>query len=109
MTVNLPHRPSAKLRRLIAIKDLDGKVIPIKDIREGAPSIETKNVCNGCKNSLTVMGDKTKMTHDHDTYRAPAHCCSCGVHVGTITVKVSTIFGIEEDDRVLNHGRCRVY
>lgn len=45
---------------------------------------------------------------DHDTFSANAVALCCGAWVGTIRVKVDTIFGIEEDRRVLN-GRCRVY
>ena len=48
------------------------------------------------------------MHHDHDTYRAVGHCSDCGVEVGTIAAKVSTIWGIDEDNVVL-HGRARVY
>lgn len=48
------------------------------------------------------------MHHDHDTYRSTGHCTDCGVELGPIVAKVSTIFGIEEDERVL-HGRARVY
>lgn len=45
--------------------------------------------------------------HDHDTYyaRAVARCCGS---VFSIETKVDTVFGIEEDERVLN-GRPRVY
>ncbi len=62
--------------------------------------------CRDADRIIMVSGGDT--THDHDTYTAPAWCRTCDEHVGTIRVKVSTIFGIEEDARVLN-GRCRVY
>ena len=44
----------------------------------------------------------------HDEYTASCFCATCGTNLGTMVVKVSTIFGIEEDNRVLN-GRWRVY
>ena len=44
---------------------------------------------------------------DHDTYEADARCV-CGKQVGILRVKLSTIFGLEEDERVLR-GRVRVY
>ena len=44
----------------------------------------------------------------HDEYVGAARCVDCKAPAGTLRVKVSTIFGIEEDERVLN-GRCRVY
>lgn len=44
-----------------------------------------------------------------DTYRADAKCDQCGAPAGVMRTKVDTLFGIEEDERVLLHGRCRVY
>ena len=41
-------------------------------------------------------------------YVADADCVVCSKPVGVLRVEVSTIFGIDEDERVLN-GRCRVY
>ncbi|TMQ09574.1 MAG: hypothetical protein E6J90_14075 [Deltaproteobacteria bacterium] len=45
--------------------------------------------------------------HDHNTYyaRAVAQCCGAALRMET---RVDTIFGIEEDERVLR-GRARVY
>ena len=45
---------------------------------------------------------------DHDTYAACGHCAVCTERVGVIRARVSTIFGLAEDERVLN-GRPRVY
>jgi len=47
-------------------------------------------------------------TIGHDIYTSKAFCAVCLEHLGSLVVVVSTIFGIEEDNRVLN-GRCRVY
>ena len=44
----------------------------------------------------------------HDTYTADAQTICCGKPIGKLVVTVDTLFGIEEDERVL-HGRCRVY
>ena len=49
-----------------------------------------------------------KSIESRDTWRADAQCVSCGVHVGVLRVKMDTIFGIEEDERVM-HGPWRVY
>jgi hypothetical protein len=46
--------------------------------------------------------------HDHDTYFSRAICLACEADIGEIRTKVETMFGIEEDNAVLN-GRCRVY
>ena len=41
-------------------------------------------------------------------YRSNAVCIFCGKEAGTLHVQVSTLFGLDEDERVLE-GRCRVY
>lgn len=64
-------------------------------------------VCPHCKESLKAKGNGD-VTHDFDTYYALAYCVSCGGAVGQIQTKVNTIFGIDEDNAVLN-GRARVY
>jgi hypothetical protein len=56
---------------------------------------------------LAVAGTGT-YREGHDTYAARGITLCCGEPCGTIRAQVDTIFGIEEDDRVL-HGRCRVY
>lgn len=53
-------------------------------------------------------GLKGSMVRGHDTYTSLAGCTACGKLAGKLVVTVSTIFGIEEDERVLN-GRARVY
>jgi hypothetical protein len=66
-----------------------------------------------------VRGDGN-VDHDHgygahyDTYRvrAIAQCCTDEtriVDLGEMHVKVDTMFGIDEDEAVLVHGRARVY
>jgi hypothetical protein len=65
--------------------------------------------CPLCDNAtLPVIGDKRRQTVGHDTVTAPALSMCCGQEVGTVLVELSTIFGLEEDERVL-HGRPRVY
>ncbi len=61
----------------------------------------------GCAPPLKVGGSGRRI-ESHDTYAADAFCMCCGARVGTLRVVCSTIFGVEEDERVLN-GRCRVY
>lgn len=55
-----------------------------------------------------VAGIRGTQSHDHDTYRAEAATICCDTRIGTIEVRVSTVFGIHEDEAVLN-GRPRVY
>jgi len=45
---------------------------------------------------------------DHDVYEADGYAYCCGAALGLIRARVSTIFGLEEDERVL-YGRARVY
>ncbi len=47
-------------------------------------------------------------TEEHDRYTGTAECVRCRTAVGPMEVVVSTLFGLEEDRRVLQ-GRCRVY
>lgn len=60
----------------------------------------------GCE--TRKIGGRGMTLESRDTYRAKAGCMVCGADVGTLRVEVSTVFGIEEDERVLN-GRCRVH
>lgn len=69
--------------------------------------------CPHCKptdrnDGFKVAGIKGTMAHDYDTYRARGGCLVCGAYVGELRMKVDTIFGIEEDERVFNMG-IRVY
>ena len=83
-----------------------GRAIEAKRPPESSKVVETDETCPECKEPLRVYGGDT--TQDHDTYSAPAYCWACRSEIGTIKVRVQTIFGIEEDNAVLN-GRCRVY
>tara|TARA_R110002126_G_scaffold81426_1_gene200670 strand:- start:6552 stop:6833 length:282 start_codon:yes stop_codon:yes gene_type:complete len=60
----------------------------------------------GEEEELRVRGGD--YTQHYDMYTCKANCAQCGEHLGEMTVTVSTIFGIEEDRRVLQ-GRPRVY
>lgn len=64
--------------------------------------------CPHCKRDPVIAGGSGITHHDHDTYHAQARCLSCGGKLGEMRTKVSTIFGIDEDEAVLN-GRARVY
>lgn len=46
--------------------------------------------------------------HTHDTYVSDGVALCCERYVGKLEMKVDTIFGIEEDERVLN-GPWKVY
>jgi hypothetical protein len=75
----------------------------------GADHVEVANEeCPTCHGGQPLLVAGKNIRHDHDTYRSDAHCLCCGAYVGELRAKVDTIFGIDEDEAVLN-GRCRVY
>lgn len=63
--------------------------------------------CPVCKRALHVRGAGKRIA-SRDTYEADGFCASCGAPLGTIVAQVSTIFGLEEDERVLA-GPWKVY
>lgn len=64
--------------------------------------------CPSCGDAPLRVQGTGRTIGGHDWYRATGHCAACGARVGEVRAYVSTIFGIEEDERVL-HGRARVY
>jgi hypothetical protein len=68
-----------------------------------------EGACPHCKaEPFNAAGVRGSMVRGHDTYTSDAGCVGCKVVTGKLVVTVSTIFGIEEDERVLA-GRCRIY
>lgn len=67
------------------------------------------STCPDCGEPLKLAGREGTMHHDHDTYYTKAGCLACEKTLGELQTKVSTIFGIDEDEAVLVHGRARVY
>lgn len=76
---------------------------------KGAPVVSIDAACPGCgaRSPIEVAG-KGIERHDDRVYYARAFHVGCGTRLGVLCVEVDTIFGIEEDQRVLN-GRPRVY
>lgn len=75
---------------------------------EGMSSVEVKGeTCPHCKEPLKVAGAKMRIG-GHDFYTAEAGCISCGAYLGELRAYISTIFGLEEDRRVLSSG-VRIY
>jgi len=90
----------------ITLTTREGHVLEGRLPYDGAAFVEFDAPCSGC-GSKAVAGGAPSI-ESHDTYRAQAACCGCRAACGVLRVQVSTLFGIEEDNRVLN-GRCRVY
>ncbi len=98
----------------VSLKAIAGHLIAIKQPDAGVcSSIECLDYyCVECGMSpMHVAGTGMHFASGkdrHDTYEAIACCTQCRVRVGTLRVRMNTLFGIEEDERVLN-GRCRVF
>lgn len=67
-----------------------------------------RGVCPGCGATPFMVQGHGRHRHTHDTFRAAGTAKCCGDSVGYIYAKANTLFGLEEDEVVLN-GRARVY
>lgn len=71
--------------------------------------VEGLGACPSCDAAAPVkVAGNGRRIESHDTYAADGFALCCKAHIGTIRARTSTIFGIEEDERML-HGRARVY
>jgi len=83
---------------------MEGDRTRLKMPKDGATAILVpKQSCPHCKKELTVTGGG-KHIKNQDTYAAPAICVACNMYVGELELQVSTLFGLEEDERVLSMG-----
>lgn len=57
---------------------------------------------------LQVAGFKGPEVVRLNTHYSAAGCKDCRKHLGTLKVVSESLFGEEEDKRIL-HGRCRIY
>jgi hypothetical protein len=71
--------------------------------------VVAEGACPHCKATpFKVAGGGMQPSADDQAYEATARALCCGKGVGTLRAEMNTLFGVEEDERVLN-GRCRVY
>lgn len=97
----------------VTLTDHTGKVHRVKPPYKDAAFVATNLTCPHCgEENMKVAGTGKHIDpdHRHDTYKAQAvhddeHCRG---HVGVLRVKVNTLFGIEEDERVFSMG-VRIY
>ena len=87
---------------------LDGGTRAAKRPYEKADHVVVTGACPHCGVEPFKAKGRGVSSKDHDSYYAEADCVDCGKFVGTIRAKMDTLFGIEEDERVLS-GRYRVY
>lgn len=65
--------------------------------------------CPSCEHAAPTKLRGRGYYHSHDTHHATAVALCCGVAVGKLEVKVSTIFGIAEDQEMLSGKYGSVY
>lgn len=76
---------------------------------EGALHVEVDGTCPECGvASFGARGTGRRPSADDQAWEADALSTCCNKPIGTLRVEVSTIFGVREDEAVMN-GRCRVY
>lgn len=75
---------------------------------EGAEYVVLSAPCPSCDTPAAPIAGKGVDTTTHSTHEAEAIATCCGARVGRLIVTLDTLFGIEEDNRVLN-GPWRVY
>lgn len=87
---------------------IDGATYALRDLGPEALVLGL-DACPRCgrREAVRVQGSGKRIA-GHDVYEADGFAVCCGAPLGTIRAQVSTIFGLEEDERVLR-GRARVY
>lgn len=80
----------------------------VRSVQSAGETALAEGVCPKCQATPFRIGGTGQTIESHDTYRADGVCLACRKPVGVIRAVVSTIFGLEEDERVL-YGRPRVY
>lgn len=94
----------------------DAEPVACRKPYESAPFVWAPGAAPCCQvrdeheDAYRVAGDGAKRETGHDTVRAPAVCLTCHAVIGELVVTMSTIFGLEEDDRMTGpSARWRVY
>jgi hypothetical protein len=74
-----------------------------------SPHVVAPGQCPDCGETPWKVSGGTPYPSDDDrAYQATAVSLCCRRRAGIIRAEVDTLFGVREDDAVLN-GRCRVY
>lgn len=75
---------------------------------QGADHVLVDETCPDCEHDAPTKLRGRDQRHSHSKYHAIAVALCCGARIGQLEVEVQTVFGIEEDRRVLA-GPWRVY
>ena len=73
--------------------------------KQSGHGVEVKPCSCGCN---LIGGDGKRIAPDDWHYEADAYCLGCKARRGIIEAWLDTLFGLHEDEAVLE-GRCRVY
>jgi hypothetical protein len=92
----------------VRLNTSEGRAVDIRQPTGAHVECKTE-ACPHCGEKPMKVQGTGKHIESHDTYAAGAICLCCGKSVGTLRARMDTIFGLEEDERVLVHGRARVY
>jgi len=79
-----------------------------RKVEPDGPNGIVEGACPGCGATPFIVQGRGRHRHSRDTFRAPGVATCCGDSVGYIYAKANTLFGLEEDEAVLN-GLARVY
>lgn len=93
----------------IRLKLDDGRRLRPKLPYVGAAHVRVEDEpCPVCRKPAPLLVRGVHQHRGHDVIEADAIALCCDARVGRLVVTVDTIFGLEEDSRVLN-GPWRVY
>jgi hypothetical protein len=89
----------------------DGRRLRLKTPFDGDDHADVVGeLCPECGSEVfAVQGGNMRPSEDDRAWEADGVSTCCKTPVGTIRAEVSTIFGVREDQAVLEHGRCRAY
>jgi len=98
---------ASKYPKLYLIREGERKKLSLPE--KEATSTPVGEACPSCgEPEYKVSGGNRRISSDDRAYESDAYCCKCNTFVGTLRLEVDTLFGLREDNAVLN-GRCRVY
>lgn len=89
----------------------EGERVAIATPFEGADhAVVTGGACPGCGASpFKIAGDGRRPSIDDRAWEADGYALCCKRCVGVIRVEPSTLFGVREDEAVMNRYGTRIY
>jgi hypothetical protein len=106
--MRLPHPSTRKIAMKIRLHISDQPARACRTPFEDADHVLVEGACPECGAEPFKARGLGRRVAAHDTYAAHAVGLCCRKPVGELRTTVSTLFGIDEDERVLN-GPWRIY